>query len=134
MDVAHRRATGDSVQERPDLHDNLSAIITFPQGGFATLTQTLAVYEYHLRGEVVGTDGAIRTWWLSGLDRTEQPRFAFEYFDGTTKHDLPLASTPGELFELETEIRHVAHCIATGAQPLVGAEAGAPVTLRAPAV
>jgi myo-inositol 2-dehydrogenase/D-chiro-inositol 1-dehydrogenase len=117
-------ANSARAAERPDLYDNLATLITFPDGGFATVTQTLAAYEYHLRGEAVGTQGAIRTWWLGETDRTDRPRFAFEYFDGTRTHDVPLAGTPGELFELETEIRHVARCVATGERPLVDATAG----------
>ena len=103
--------------ERPGLHDNLATLVTFPGDAYATLTHTLAAYEYHLRGEVVGTGGVVRTWWSGEMDRTERPRFACEYFDGRQKHEVTLESTPGELFELETEIEAMAHWVATGERP-----------------
>jgi myo-inositol 2-dehydrogenase/D-chiro-inositol 1-dehydrogenase len=141
-------ANSARVPEQSGLRDNLTAIVQF-HGGFATLSQTLAAYAYHLRGELVGTAGAIRTWWEGELDRTEHPRFAFEYFDGTRRHDIALSSTPGELFELQTEIRQVAACVRSGAPPPVGpadgtwavrlclaaeesARRGSPVRLAAP--
>jgi myo-inositol 2-dehydrogenase/D-chiro-inositol 1-dehydrogenase len=103
--------------ERPGLYDNVAALMTFAGGGYAMVTQTLAAYEYHLRGEVVGTGGAIRTWWAGELDRTERPRFAFEHFDGRQKHEIALAGTPGELFELEIEVAAMAQWVATGQRP-----------------
>ncbi|HEY8744416.1 MAG TPA: Gfo/Idh/MocA family oxidoreductase [Chloroflexota bacterium] len=122
--IVYARANSVQVQQRPNLYDNLAALVTFPGGGFATVTQTLAGYEYHLRGEVVGTAGAIRTWWVGEQDRTDRPQFAFEYFDGKELHNLALESTPGELFELETEIAQMARAVGAGRQPLVGPEDG----------
>jgi myo-inositol 2-dehydrogenase/D-chiro-inositol 1-dehydrogenase len=115
-------ACANSVRpdERPELYDNLAALVTFPGGVYGTVTQTLAAYEYHLRGEVVGTRGAIRTWWLGEIDRTDRPTFAFEYFDGSKKHDLQLESTPGELFELHTEIAAMARAVAAGERQVPG--------------
>lgn len=127
-EAIYARANSVKPDERADLYDNLATLISFPNGAYATVTQTLAAYEYHLRGEVIGTHGAIRTWWGGELDRTERPRFAFEYFNGTTKHEIQLESTPGELFELETEVQALAAAVMSGAttvpSPLVDAQAG----------
>jgi myo-inositol 2-dehydrogenase / D-chiro-inositol 1-dehydrogenase len=121
----YARANSVRAETRPGLNDNLAALVTFPEGGYALVTQTLAAYEYHLRGEVVGTAGAIRTWWVGEQDRTDRPRFAFEYFDGKERHDIPLESTPGELFELETEIQQMARVVGGGdGRPLVGPQDG----------
>jgi myo-inositol 2-dehydrogenase / D-chiro-inositol 1-dehydrogenase len=123
--AVYARANSVQAETRPGLYDNLAALITFSGGGYAMVSQTLAAYEYHLRGEVVGTAGAIRTWWIGEQDRTDRPRFAFEYFDGKERHDIPLESTPGELFELETEIQQVARAVGGGGgQPLVGPQDG----------
>jgi myo-inositol 2-dehydrogenase/D-chiro-inositol 1-dehydrogenase len=120
-------ACANSVSaQRPHLYHNLATLVTFPGGVYGTVTQTLAAYEYHLRAEVVGTRGAIRTWWLGEIDRTDKPAFAFEYFDGTRKHEVQLASTPGELFELQTEIGHVARCVAAGQTRITGPATPAP--------
>ncbi len=34
------------------------------------VSKTVAGFEYHLTVEVVGAEGAIRSWWSGGLDRT----------------------------------------------------------------
>ncbi len=112
--VVYARANSVQAQARPALYDNLAALVTFPGGGFGLVTQTLAAYEYHLRGEVVGTEGAIRTWWIGEQDRTDRPRFAFEYFDGKERRTMALESTPGELFELEAEIQQMAGYVTSG--------------------
>jgi hypothetical protein len=39
------------------------------------VTKTVAGFEYHLTVEVVGTEGAIRSWWSGGLDRTRHATY-----------------------------------------------------------
>jgi myo-inositol 2-dehydrogenase/D-chiro-inositol 1-dehydrogenase len=59
--------------------------------------------------EVVGTEGAIRTWWSGEMDRTLHPTFEFKIQPrGQTRCETLPLETSGEVFELEEEIRQTA--------------------------
>ena len=67
-------AVGNSREGRaPDMSDNLVAILRYDGPLYAVLTQTVAGFEYHLGVEIVGRDGAIRSWWSGAIDRTREP-------------------------------------------------------------
>ena len=68
-------ARGNSTTGAEGLHDDLTALMRFPGGRYAVITQTLAAFQYHQFMEVVGSEGAIRSWWSGTLDRTLEPSF-----------------------------------------------------------
>jgi myo-inositol 2-dehydrogenase/D-chiro-inositol 1-dehydrogenase len=90
--------------EHPELQDNFSAIIGFPNGAYAVIAQTLAAYEHHQTVKVTGTGGALWASWGGAMDRTLHPTFSLKHFDGTTATDVPVTKITGEVFELEDEI------------------------------
>ena len=48
---------------RSDLYDNFSAVVNYPQGAYAVVSQTLAAFGHHQTVKVVGTQGTIWAWW-----------------------------------------------------------------------
>lgn len=113
--ASHRR------DEHPELQDNFSALITFPNGGYAVISQTLAGYEHHQVAKLTGTRGALWASWSGAMDRTFHPTFSLKYFDGQSVRDIPLARATGEVYKLEEElagltaaVRGGEFCCATG--------------------
>ncbi len=88
----------------PELQDNFSAMINFPNGGYAVISQTLAGYEHHQVAKLTGSRGALWASWSGAMDRTFHPTFLLKYFDGEKVHDIPLTKTTGEVYELEEEL------------------------------
>ncbi len=93
--------------EHPELQDNFSAIINFPNGGYAVISQTLAGYEHHQVVKLTGSRGALWASWSGAMDRTFHPHFSLKHFDGETVHDIALAKTTGEVYELEEEVASI---------------------------
>jgi myo-inositol 2-dehydrogenase / D-chiro-inositol 1-dehydrogenase len=56
--------------EHPELQDNFSAMLRFPNGGYAVISQTLAAYEHHQVVKLTGTHGALWATWSGAMDRT----------------------------------------------------------------
>jgi myo-inositol 2-dehydrogenase / D-chiro-inositol 1-dehydrogenase len=97
-------AASHKRDEHPELQDNFSAILHFPNGGYAVISQTLAAYEHHQVVKVTGTRGALWASWSGALDRTFHPTFSLKYFDGEKTETIPIEKITGEVFELEDEI------------------------------
>lgn len=101
--------------DHPELQDNFSAMIHFPNGGYAVVSQTLAGYEHHQVVKLTGTRGALWASWSGALDRTFHPTFSLKYFDGEKVADVALAKTTGEVYELEEEVASMTAAIHGGA-------------------
>ena len=79
----YARANSSSA-ERPDLHDNFSAILNFPGGRYAVISQTLGAFEHHQVAKLTGSRGALWASWSGAQDRTFHPTFHLKHFDGRT--------------------------------------------------
>jgi myo-inositol 2-dehydrogenase/D-chiro-inositol 1-dehydrogenase len=133
--------------EHPELRDNFSAIVKFPGGAYAVVSQTLAAFEHHQTVKVSGTRGALWAGWSGAMDRTLHPTFFLKAFDGEKVEDVPIAKFAGELFELEEQMAMLVGAVREGG-PLAAtgedgkwsvwmclaaeqsAETGVPVALR----
>ena len=93
--------------EHPELQDNFSAMIRFPNGGYAVISQTLAGYEHHQVVKLTGTRGALWASWSGAMDRTLHPTFSLKYFDGDNLQEIPLTKITGEVYELEEELANL---------------------------
>lgn len=100
----------------PELQDNFSAMLNFPNGGYAVISQTLAAYEHHQVVKLTGTRGALWASWSGAMDRTLHPTFSLKHFDGERTLDVPLTKITGEVYELEEELAAVA--VAVRGEPL----------------
>lgn len=108
-------ATANSRQPgRPELQDNFSAIMHFPGGAYAVVSQTLAAFEHHQTAKITGTKGALWASWSGAQDRTRHPTFSLRGFDGNEVVTIPIDKPTGELFELEDQIARIVQTFRTG--------------------
>lgn len=97
--------------DHPELEDNFSALVTFPQGAYAVISQTLAGFEHHQVAKVTGTRGALWASWSGAMDRTFQPTFSLKYFNGESIAPVPITKMTGEVYELVDEVGMVARAV-----------------------
>ena len=100
--------------ERPELQDNFSAMVNFPGGAYAVISQTLSAFEHHQVVKLTGSRGALWASWSGALDRTFQPIFSLKHFDGETVRDVAIDKPSGEVFELVDEITAMAAAVREG--------------------
>ena len=98
----------------PELQDNFSAILNFPGGAYAVISQTLGAIEHHQVAKVTGTKGSLWASWSGALDRTFQPAFFLKHHDGETLREVPMTKPSGEVYELVDEITAVSAAILHG--------------------
>lgn len=101
--------------EHPELQDNFSALMSFKNGSYAVVTQTLSAFEHHQTAKVSGTHGALWASWSGAMDRTRHPTFFLKAFDGEQVRSIDIEGTPGELFELEQQIGMLVRAICNDA-------------------
>ena len=118
------RALGDAGPRGAGLSANFTALLRFPGDAHAVITQTLGGFEYHQLLHVVGTGGAIRSWWSGVLDRTAAPTFELrvERGRGAGAETIPVARS-GELVELGEQARRVVDAFIRRRPLLSGEEA-----------
>lgn len=98
-------ARANSKQDgHPELQDNFSAIVNFPDGKYAVISQTLAAYEHHQVVKITGTRGSMWATWGGEMDRTFHPQFSLFHQDATGKRQIPIEKITGEVYELEDEM------------------------------
>jgi len=110
--------------KRPELQDNFSAIVNFPGGKYAVISQTLSAFEHHQIVKLTGSKGALWASWSGALDRTFHPTFFLKHFDGENIIPVPIAKQTGEVYELASEIADIAAAVQTGDSPHVTGEDG----------
>ena len=118
------RAVGSAGARGAGLSDHFTALLRFPGQAHAVITQTLGGFEYHQLLHVVGTGGAIRSWWSGVLDRTTQPRFELRVDrrrEGGAE-TIPVERS-GELVELGEQARLVVDAFIRRRPLLSGEEA-----------
>jgi myo-inositol 2-dehydrogenase / D-chiro-inositol 1-dehydrogenase len=100
--------------DHPELEDNFSAVVSYPNGAYAVVAQTLAAYEHHQVVKVTGTKGALWATWSGAMDRTLHPTFSLKHFDGEAVTDVSITKMTGELYELEDEIAMMVAAVRDG--------------------
>ncbi|MBP8294760.1 MAG: Gfo/Idh/MocA family oxidoreductase [Burkholderiales bacterium] len=116
-------AAGNSKKGAPGMYDNFSTLLHWRGDLYATVTQTLSGFEHHHVMEVVGSEGALRTWWSGTMDRARDPRFELKVQRrGETQCAIVDGLGPsGEVFELQEELRLVVEAF-RARRPLVAPE------------
>lgn len=118
-------ARANSIQQgRPELQDNFSAIVRFPNEAHAVITHTLSAFEHHQTVKLTGTGGAVWASWSGVMDRDEQPSSSLKYFDGEEVHQIELKRRTGELVDLEDEIAMAVGAVRDGRAPTATGEDG----------
>ena len=97
-------AANSRQPEHPELHDNFSALLKFPQGRYAMISQSLAAWEHHQTVKLTGTKGALWARWSGALDRTFHPTFSLQVQEGENVVEVPITKITGEVYELVDQI------------------------------
>jgi len=103
----------------PELQDNFSAVLTWPNGAYALISQTLNAFEHHQTLKASGTDGSIWAGWSGAMDRTDKPTFFTRLQRGreSAPREIQTSVPSGELFELQSQIASAVRTAATGRKP-----------------
>jgi myo-inositol 2-dehydrogenase/D-chiro-inositol 1-dehydrogenase len=109
----YARANGKRA-DHPELHDNFSAIVNFPGGRYAVISQTLAAWEHHQTAKLTGSEGAIWASWSGAMDRTFEPTFSLKLQSGDTLSEVPIDKPSGEVYELVDEVAAVVRAVRHG--------------------
>jgi myo-inositol 2-dehydrogenase / D-chiro-inositol 1-dehydrogenase len=97
--------------DHPELQDNFSALVNFPGGAYALISQTLGGFEHHQVAKLTGTRGALWASWSGAMDRTFHPTFWLKHFDGEKTLEVPITKLTGEVYELADEVAQVADAV-----------------------
>ena len=117
-------AANGKQPDHPELHDNFSAIVHFPRGRYALISQTLAAWEHHQTVKLTGSEGALWAKWSGAMDRTFEPTFSLQLLSGDQLSDVPIEKKSGEVYELVDEIAAVARAVRDGTPPACSGEDG----------
>jgi myo-inositol 2-dehydrogenase/D-chiro-inositol 1-dehydrogenase len=117
-------AANSKQTDHPELQDNFSAIVRFPHGAYAVISQTLSAFEHHQTVKVTGTRGALWASWSGAMDRTLHPTFSLRAFDGERVETVPIDKVTGEVFELEDQMAMLVDAIRNGRPLTCTAEDG----------
>ncbi len=107
------RANGRRA-DHPELHDNFSAMVAFPGGPYAVISQTLAGWEHHQTAKLTGREGAVWASWSGAMDRTFDPVFSLKLQKGNVLSDVRIDTPSGEVYELVDEVAAVVRAIRHG--------------------
>jgi myo-inositol 2-dehydrogenase/D-chiro-inositol 1-dehydrogenase len=98
--------------DRPELHDNFSAIVHFPRGRYAVISQTLSGWEHHQTVKITGTAGAIWAAWSGAMDRTFEPTFSLKMQRGENPvEEVAVVKPSGEVYELVDQVGAIVRAI-----------------------
>jgi myo-inositol 2-dehydrogenase / D-chiro-inositol 1-dehydrogenase len=101
--------------EHPELSDNFSALVDFPGGAYAVISQTLSGFEHHQVAKVTGSEGALWASWSGAMDRTFTPQFSLRYQRGGDEAvSVDCGGPAGEVFELVQQIERVVRAVRDG--------------------
>jgi myo-inositol 2-dehydrogenase/D-chiro-inositol 1-dehydrogenase len=112
--VSIHAAANGKRPDHPELHDNFSAVVAFPRGAHAVITQTLAGWEHHQTAKLTGTEGALWAEWSGATDRTFEPTFSLKLMRGDTVEAVPITKPPGEVYELVEQVASVVRAVLDG--------------------
>lgn len=111
-------------QDHPELQDNFSATLNFPDGGFAVIAQTLAAWEHHQVAKLTGTDGALWAAWSGEMDRTFHPEYSLKLQRKDTIEEISIERPPGEVYELEDVVADMIEAVRENRPPATTGEDG----------
>ena len=115
-------AVASSRRGSARMAESFASVLRFDGGRYAVVTKTVAGFEYHLTVDIVGTEGAIRSWWSGGLDRTREAAYELKVRrrGSAAPETIPIEAS-GELFELEEELARIVAAF-RARRPLVSGE------------
>jgi myo-inositol 2-dehydrogenase/D-chiro-inositol 1-dehydrogenase len=119
----YARANARDAQ-RPELMDNFSAVVNFPNRAYAVISQTLSAFGHHQTAKIAGTEGTIWAWWSAADARSDKPTFGLRYGLGDKVDELTFDRPTGELLELADEVAAMVACVRGHEEPPCRGEDG----------
>lgn len=110
--------------DHPELQDHFSSTVTFSEGAYAVISQSLGGWEHHQTVKISGTEGALWASWSGAMDRTFEPTFSLRVQSGSALEVVPIARSAGEVFELEDQFARFVQAIQSGIAPAATGEDG----------
>ena len=124
------RAVGNSNDRAEGLYDSFTCLVRYEGAPYAVITQTLGGFQHHTQVQVVGREGAARTYWSGRMDRAENPvigfeirRKGFEFVRGVKECETMELTADSEGFKLQNQLNRVVKAFAEGVAPTPGEEA-----------
>ena len=119
-DPTSLRAYGNMRPGRSQgMHDNVTIVLRYGDGAYATLNHCVAGFEHHVVLEIAGAEGAIRTHWSGTMDRDGRAEFdlrvqprGFPFDRGVRECERLSIGRSGEVYELTEQIRLTADAFA----------------------
>ncbi|MCC6510924.1 MAG: gfo/Idh/MocA family oxidoreductase, partial [Pirellulaceae bacterium] len=100
--------------QHPELTDNFSAILDFPGGAYAVISQTLSGFEHHQVAKITGSTGALWASWSGAMDRTFTPEFFLKYHNGSEVTTVDCGGPAGEVYELVLQLERMSQAVRSG--------------------
>ncbi len=123
-------AIGNSTDRDVGLYDNFTCFVRYRNGPCAVISQTLGGFQHHTQVQVVGKEGAARTFWSGAMDREKRPNIGFqvrkrgfEFKRGIHECETIEFSPDSEGFKLQNQINRVVKAFGEGYAPTPGEEA-----------
>lgn len=98
----------------PELTDNFSAVLDFPGGAYAVISQTLSGFEHHQVAKITGSTGSLWASWSGAMDRTFTPEFSLKLQSGDDIKLIDCGGPTGEVFELVEQVGAVVAAVRSG--------------------
>jgi len=111
-------------REHPELRDNFSATVNFPNEVYAVISQTLSAFGHHVSAKIAGSEGAICAYWSAADARSDRPSFGLQYGMGDDVQEMTFDKSTGELLELTDQIAAVVRSLQEGTPVPCTAEDG----------
>lgn len=89
---------------RPELRDHFAAVMSYANGSYGMIVQTLSAFGHHQTAKVSGMKGTIWATWGAADARSPRPTFQLRYGLGDQVSDATPTKPAGELLELADEI------------------------------
>jgi myo-inositol 2-dehydrogenase / D-chiro-inositol 1-dehydrogenase len=103
------RAAGAGPGAAEGLFETLTLELFWEDGSSALISECLSGFEHHLVVEIVGSEGAVRSWWSGAMDRSLTSSFEFKTRrkgqDPTGPAEILPIVRSGEVFELEENLK-----------------------------
>ncbi len=103
---------------KDDPFDNsFSSVVRFSDGGFASLYYCMGGFGHTITLRISGDEGGIVASWEATEGTSFNPIYRLQCGQGTRISDVTIESEPGEIFDLEAEIRELVGSVMEGSEP-----------------
>lgn len=100
-----------SSRKNDSFDNSFSSIVRFSDGGFASLYYCMGGFGHSINLKISGDDGGIAAGWEANEGTSSNPTYRLQVGQGTRISDIEIEDKPGEIFDLEAEIRELVQSV-----------------------